>query len=98
MLETIKVGLLINATMSFPMMNQNYVFPSVIMAPELGERHDAKCMKRKMYNSLNLVGVIYLLPLSKRLVNAAVYQDVLHHFLIPYSKDNFEDNELNLPT
>ena len=43
-----------------------------------------------------LVAGVGQLCFLKAIVNAAVYQDVLDHFLIPYIEDKFEDGDFVL--
>ena len=84
-------------------MTQDSVFPSVIMAFTSGESHARDMMLNAFKNVKFLQPVMVWGYMSatdvrkicflKRLINAAVYQDVLDHFLIPYIEDKFWDFE-----
>ena len=77
------------------MMNQDYVFPSVIVAPY--QRYD---MKNKneipsfFYGfELHLTPVLERSASLKKSINAAVYQNASNHFFILYIQNTLGDNE-----
>lgn len=101
-LGTFKVSLLINETCSFSVTNQNSVFPFVVMPPCLDnlaqEIQCQMCEKKKksvkffqpvmVWKCMSVTSVRRICFL-KRSVDAAVYQKVQDHFLIPYVEYKF---------